>query len=63
MLLRPSTVGLVLGLLLGYFLLTRGWGFALGLALCGLIGWLVAKLITGEIDLQVLRDAFARRNV
>ncbi|WP_025745946.1 hypothetical protein [Kallotenue papyrolyticum] len=61
MLLRPSVVGLILGLLLGYFLLTRGVGFALGLGVCGLLGWLIAKLISGEIDLQALRSAFARR--
>lgn len=61
MFLRPSVVGLILGLLLGYFLLTRGFGFALVLGLCGLIGWLLAKIISGEIDLQALRSAFSRR--
>ncbi len=59
---RPSTVGLILGLVLGYLWLTRGFGFALLLGVLALIGWLVGKLVSGEINLAAIREVFTRRN-
>jgi hypothetical protein len=58
---RPSTVGLILGLVLGYFWLTQGFGFALLLGALALVGWLIGKLISGEINVEALRQIFTRR--
>ncbi len=59
---RPSTVGLILGLVLGYLWLTRGFGFALLLGVLALIGWLVGKFASGEINVAAIREVFTRRN-
>ncbi|GAC1556338.1 MAG: hypothetical protein NVS2B7_31940 [Herpetosiphon sp.] len=59
---RPSTVGLILGLVLGYLWLTRGFGFAVLLGVLALLGWLVGKLVSGEINLAAIREVFTRRN-
>jgi uncharacterized membrane protein len=61
MTIRPSTVGLILGLVLGYFWLTRSFGFALLLAALALVGWLIGKFISGEINVEALRQIFSRR--
>lgn len=61
MTIRASTIGLVVGLLLGYFWLTRGFGFALTLGLVALIGWLIGKFVSGEINVEALRQVFTRR--
>jgi hypothetical protein len=61
MTLRASTIGLIVGLILGYFLLTRGLDFTLPLAIFALIGWLVGKLISGEINIDAIRQLFTRR--
>ena len=58
---RPSTVGLILGLVLGYLGLTRGVGFALLLGVLALVGWLIGKFISGEINLEAVRQVFTRR--
>ncbi len=58
---RPSTVGLILGLVLGYLWLTRGFGFALLLGVLALVGWLIGKVISGEINLEAVRQVFTRR--
>lgn len=61
MTIRASTIGLVVGLLLGYFLLTRGFGFALVLGVVAFIGWLIGKFVSGEINVEALRQVFTRR--
>jgi uncharacterized membrane protein len=61
MMLRPSTIGLIVGLILGYFWLTRGLDFALLLALLALIGWLIGKFISGEVNMNAVRQIFMRR--
>jgi len=58
---RPSTIGLILGLTLGYFWLTRSLSFALVLAVLALVGWVIGKLISGEVNIEALRDIFTRR--
>ncbi len=58
---RASTIGLIIGLVLGYFWLTRGFDFALILALFALIGWLIGKFVSGEVNTDALRQIFARR--
>ncbi len=58
---RPSTMGLILGLTLGYFWLTRSFSFALALAVLALVGWLIGKFISGEVNIAALRDIFSRR--
>ena len=57
---RTSTLGLILGLVLGYFWLTRSFGFALVLAVLALVGWLIGKFISGEINVEALRRIFSR---
>ena len=58
---RASTIGMILGLVLGYFWLTRGFYFALILALLALLGWLIGKFLSGEINVDALRQIFSRR--
>ncbi len=58
---RPSTIGLILGLTLGYFWLTRGFSFALVLAVLALVGWVVGKFISGEVNVAAIREIFSRR--
>ncbi len=58
---RPSTLGLILGIVLGYFWLTRGFDFVVVLALIALIGWLIGKFVGGEIDANLIRQIFNRR--
>ena len=59
---RPSTIGLILGLTLGYFWLTRSFSFALVLALLALVGWLIGKFISGEVNIAAVREIFSRRS-
>ena len=54
-------MGLILGLTLGYFWLTRSFSFALVLAVLALVGWLIGKFISGEVNIAALRDIFSRR--
>jgi hypothetical protein len=48
---RPSAIGLLAGLVLGLSLVLQGFAAMLVVALCGLIGWVVAKVGHGELDL------------
>lgn len=48
---RTSAVGLITGLLLGLALVLDGFGSMLIVALLGLIGWIVARVLEGELDL------------
>jgi len=58
---QPSTMGLILGLTLGYFWLTRSFSFALVLAVLALVGWVIGKLISGEVNIEAFRAIFSRR--
>ena len=48
---QPSVVGLFVGLLLGLALAFEGFGAMLIVAFCGAVGYLVMKVVEGEIDL------------
>ena len=61
MTIRASTIGLIVGLVLGYFLLTRGFDFAFVLLIIALIGWLIGKFVSGEVDINAVRQIFTRR--
>ncbi len=61
MMIRASTLGLIIGIVLGYFWLTRGFDFVVVLALIAVLGWLIGKLISGEIDANLIRQIFNRR--
>ena len=58
---QPSTIGLILGLTLGYFWLTRSFSFALVLAVLALVGWVIGKFISGEVNIAAVREIFSRR--
>jgi len=60
---RTSTVGLFTGLILGLALVLEGFGSMLIVALIGFIGWVVAKVVDGEIDpLDYLSSRRARQS-
>ncbi len=46
------TIGLFTGLIIGLALALGGFGDALIVAFAGLVGWLVAKVLDGDIDLS-----------
>jgi hypothetical protein len=48
---QPTVVGLFVGLILGLALAFDGFGSMLIVAFCGAVGYLVMKVIQGEIDL------------
>ena len=48
---QPSVVGLFVGLLLGLALAFEGFGAMLIVAFCGGVGYIVMKVVEGEIDL------------
>ncbi len=48
---QPSVVGLFVGLLLGLALAFDGFGSMLIVAFCGAVGFVVMKVVQGEIDL------------
>ncbi len=49
---RSSQVGLFIGALLGLALVLEGFGQMLIVALLAAIGWVVARVVEGEIDLS-----------
>ena len=49
---RTSQVGLILGALLGLALVIEGFGDMLVVALIAFIGWVVARVMEGELDLS-----------
>lgn len=61
MALRASQIGLLVGLVIGYFWLVYTPGVAFWIALFGLIGWLIGKLVSGEINTDAIRQIFPRR--
>ncbi len=48
---QPTIVGLFVGLLLGLALAFDGFGSMLIVAFCGAVGFMVMKVVQGEIDL------------
>jgi len=48
---QPTIVGLFVGLLLGLALAFDGFGSMLIVAFCGAVGYVVMKVVQGEIDL------------
>lgn len=47
-----ATIGLFTGLIIGLALALGDFGDALTVALLGLLGWLVTKVIDGDIDVS-----------
>jgi hypothetical protein len=58
---HASTIGLIVGLVIGYFWIVYSPGTALLLGLFGFIGWLIGKLVTGEVNIEAIRQIFVRR--
>ncbi len=60
-----STLGLIVGLVLGYAAIFGGFGEMLVVALLGAIGFVVGKALEGDLDLGALgeqvNDAVRRR--
>jgi len=48
---QPTVVGLFVGLILGIALAFDGFGSMLIVAFCGAVGYVVVKVVQGEIDL------------
>ncbi|MGE0881614.1 MAG: DUF2273 domain-containing protein [Acidimicrobiia bacterium] len=48
---RNSQVGLILGALLGLALVIEGFGDMLIVALVAFVGWVVARVVQGDLDL------------
>ncbi len=57
---QPTIVGLFVGLLLGLALAFDGFGSMLIVAFCGAVGYLVMKVVQGEIDLTPYLGGGAR---
>ena len=58
---QPSVIGLFVGLILGLMLELDGFGAMVVVALIGLIGFVVGKVLQGEIDLGELIDRTRRQ--
>lgn len=60
-----STLGLIVGLVLGYAAIFGGFGDMLIVALVGAVGFVVGKALEGELDLsqisESVTDAVKRR--
>lgn len=54
---HPKTIGVIAGLIAGIVIAWLGFAKFLVVALCVLIGWFIAKVYLGEIDLL---DAYER---
>ncbi len=59
---RSTQVGLLFGGLLGLALILEGFGDMLIVALFGALGWLVARVLEGDLDLNEI-VASGRRSV
>lgn len=57
----PSTLGLLVGLALGFAAIFGGFGDMLIVGVVGALGFTVGKAIDGELDLAALADAVRRR--
>jgi len=58
---RTSTIGLILGLVLGYFWVFHSFGVACLIGLIAGGGWLIGKCISGEINVDAIRQIFRGR--
>ncbi len=58
---QPTVVGLFVGLLLGLALAFEGFGAMLIVAFCGAVGFIVMKVVEGEIDLTPYLSGQNRR--
>lgn len=58
---QTKLAGLVVGLALGLAIALGGFTEACVVALFGLIGWLVAKVLDGELDVQQYIDGRKQR--
>ena len=58
---QPTVVGLFVGLLLGLALAFEGFGAMLIVAFCGAVGYIVMKVVEGEIDLSQYLSGQNRR--
>jgi uncharacterized membrane protein YeaQ/YmgE (transglycosylase-associated protein family) len=57
---QPSVIGLFVGLILGLVLELDGFGAMVVTAVIGLIGFVIGKVLQGEIDLGELIDRTRR---
>lgn len=57
---KTTDVGLLLGAVLGSVLVFRGLGEMLIVALATAIGWVVAAVISGEVDVGEVLDRSSR---
>ena len=55
-----TQIGLILGALLGLALILEGFGDMLIVALFSLIGWVVARVLQGELDIGELIERTSR---
>ncbi len=59
---RTSQAGLFLGAILGFALIVEGFGDMLIVALFAAIGWIVASVLGGTLDLGELLSSQRQRN-
>ena len=57
---KEAQVGLILGALLGLALILEGFGEMLIVALASLIGWVVARVLQGDLDVGELIERTSR---
>ncbi|MFP3900352.1 MAG: DUF2273 domain-containing protein [Acidimicrobiia bacterium] len=57
---KTTDIGLLLGALLGAVLVFRGLGEMLIVGLAAAIGWVVAAVIAGELDVGALLERSSR---
>jgi hypothetical protein len=59
---RPSVIGLLVGLALGFAAAFGGFGAFLAVAVIGLIGFLVGMVVEGQLDLTPYLGGRRRSN-
>lgn len=59
---QPTVVGMFTGLVLGLVLVLRDFGDMLVVALFGALGYVVMKVVEGELDLGELVERTRRRD-
>jgi hypothetical protein len=57
---KEAQVGLILGALLGLAVILEGFGEMLIVALASLIGWVVARVLQGDLDVGELIERTSR---
>ncbi len=58
---QPTVTGLFVGLILGLALVFAGFASMLVVAFCGALGFVVMKVVEGEIDLSDYINGSGRR--